>query len=54
MLRRHDIGGALGCFEIDENLDVMLAGGAADGEDIVQGGKGLLNHEADVVFAAAS
>ena len=45
------VGGVPGGLVVDEDLNVMLAGGRADGEGVVHGGaEGLLYHGADIVF----
>ena len=45
------VGGVPGGLVVDEDLDVMLAGSAPNGEGVVHGGgEGLLDHGADVVF----
>ena len=44
------VRGVPGGFVVDEDVDVMLAGGGADGEGVFHGGgEGFLDHGADVV-----
>ncbi len=44
------VGGVPGGFVVDQDVDVMLASGGADGEGVFHGGReGLLDHGADIV-----